>query len=166
MQIIDNPEKKRWPALLARPAYHTGNLDAEVRRILDDVKKNGDKAVDDYTLQFDQVHGTERNVPETEIDEAENKLDHNLKKAIGQAKLNIEKFHSIQLLPEPEVQIQTGIRCWRKSVAIEKVGLYIPGGTAPLFSTLLMLAVPATLAGCEEIIICTPAQKDGTVHPA
>jgi histidinol dehydrogenase len=166
MQIIDNPEKKRWAVLLGRPVYHTGNLDAAVRGILNDVKKNGDKAVAAYSLQFDKVSYTGGIVPESEFDDAENKLDQNLKTAIRQAKLNIEKFHSVQLLPEPPVEIQKGIRCWRKSVAIEKVGLYIPGGTAPLFSTLLMLAVPATIAGCEEIIICTPPQKDGTVHPA
>jgi histidinol dehydrogenase len=166
MQIIDNPERKRWAVLLARPAYNIGNLDAGVRGILDDVKKNGDKAVDAYSLQFDKVRFIEGNVPGGDFDEAENKLDQNLKAAIRQAKLNIEKFHSVQLLPEPPVEIRKGIHCWRKSVAIEKVGLYIPGGTAPLFSTLLMLAVPATIAGCEEIIICTPPQKDGTVHPA
>ncbi len=166
LQIIENPEKQRWPGLLARPVYHSGNFDVSVRKILEDVKQNGDKALDVYNRQFDKVGFTRGAVQDSEFDEAENKLDENLKAAIRQARKNIEKFHMNQLTPEPSVETQTGIRCWRKPVAIEKVGLYIPGGTAPLFSTLLMLGVPAKLAGCEEIIICSPPQENGTVHPA
>src|SRR5450432_171666 len=166
IQIIENPGKLYWQGLLARPSDHAGNLDTAVRKILEDVKINGDQAVASYSLQFDQVSISDRLVLQNEFDEAENELDENLKGAIRQSKKNIETFHSKQIIPEPEVEILTGIRCWRKSVAIEKIGLYIPGGTAPLFSTLLMLGVPAILAGCDEIIICTPPQKDGTIHPA
>lgn len=166
IQIIENPGKLYWQGLLARPSDHAGNLDTAVRKILEDVKINGDQAVASYSLQFDQVSISDRLVLQNEFDEAENELDENLKGAIRQSKKNIETFHSKQIIPEPEVEILTGIRCWRKSVAIEKIGLYIPGGTAPLFSTLLMLGVPASLAGCEEIIVCSPPQKNGNLHPA
>jgi histidinol dehydrogenase len=166
LPIIVHPEKQRWAELLARPDFHSGSLDAGVRKILDDVRNGGDQAVDEYSLKLDNVLVKERIVQENEFDEAEKKLDAGLKTAIRQAKENISIFHSNQLAEEPVVEIRPGIRCWRKSMAIEKVGLYIPGGTAPLFSTLLMLGVPAKLAGCEEIIICTPPQKDGSVHPA
>ena len=166
LKIFVNPEKKQWADLLVRPVFQIDSLDDSVRKILEDVKQNGDRSVDAYTLQFDQVHIKNRSVQQSEFDEAENKLDEKLKSAIRQAKKNIELFHGNQLLPESAVVTQPGIRCWRKSVAIEKVGLYIPGGTAPLFSTLLMLGVPAMLAGCEEIIICTPPQKNGSIHPA
>src|SRR5450432_4349285 len=166
LQIIENPGKLYWQGLLARPSDHAGNLDTAVRKILEDVKINGDQAVASYSLQFDQVSISDRLVLQNEFDEAENELDENLKGAIRQSKKNIETFHSKQIIPEPEVEILTGIRCWRKSVAIEKIGLYIPGGTAPLFSTLLMLGVPATVAGCKEIIICTPAWKNSAIHPA
>lgn len=166
LQIIDNPEKQLWASLLARPVIDSGSLDATVRAILADVKKDGDKAIDTFSLQFDKVSIGNRVVDEREFDEAENKLSQELQLAISHAKKNIERFHKGQYITEPRVQIQAGIQCWRKSVAIEKVGLYIPGGTAPLFSTLLMLGVPAILAGCEEIIVCTPPQSDGSVHPA
>lgn len=166
LQIIENPAKQQWKDLLARPIYHSDILDTSVREILKEVKCMGDKAVDAYSFQFDHVSFVNRKVNPAEFDEAENKLDEKLKSAIRQAKQNIAVFHKNQLVSEPAFETQPGIKCWRKSVAIEKVGLYIPGGTAPLFSTLLMLGVPATLAGCEEIIICTPPQKDGTIHPA
>ncbi|HEY4937279.1 MAG TPA: histidinol dehydrogenase, partial [Puia sp.] len=166
LQIIENPEKHRWADLLARPVFHSEKLELNVRKILEDVKSKGDKAVDEYSLLFDQIVVVDRIVRQEEFEAAENKLDEKLKASIRQAKQNISTFHSNQLIQEPKVETQPGIRCWRKSVAIEKVGLYIPGGTAPLFSTLLMLGVPAILAGCQEIIICTPPQKDGTIHPA
>jgi histidinol dehydrogenase len=166
LQIIENPAKPQWTGLLARPADHSENLDASVRKILSDVKNSGDRAVDEYSLQFDQVSLQDRLVQPEDFREAENKLESGLKAAIRQAKQNISVFHSNQLAKEPSVETMPGIVCWRKSVAIEKVGLYIPGGTAPLFSTLLMLGVPATIAGCAEIIICTPPGKDGTIHPA
>ena len=166
LKIIENPGKQYWPALLARPVLPSGNLETSVRKILDDVKIRGDQAVADYSLQFDQVNILNRLVQEQEFHEAEKKLDENLKKAIRHARQNIIKFHSNQLIQEPVVEIEKGIRCWRKPVPIEKVGLYIPGGSAPLFSTLLMLGIPAVLAGCDEIVICSPPQKDGSLHPA
>jgi histidinol dehydrogenase len=166
MQIIENPEKTRWPELLARPVYHSVGLDASVRKIMEDVKSRGDKAVNEYTEKFDQVRIGNAAVPLAGLDGAEKLLGENLKAAIRLAKKNITTFHRNQIMDESKIETMPGIHCWRRSVAIEKVGLYIPGGTAPLFSTLLMLGVPATLAGCEEIIICTPPMKDGTVHPA
>jgi histidinol dehydrogenase len=166
LQIIENPEKQFWTALLARPVINSENLESRVREILEDVKRTGDKAVMRYSALFDQTVIVDLVVQKKEFDEAENKLDEELKAALQQAEKNISTFHSSQQIPEPEVEAIPGIRCWRKAVAIEKIGLYIPGGTAPLFSTLLMLGVPAKLAGCKEIIICTPPQKDGTIHPA
>jgi histidinol dehydrogenase len=164
--IIENPEKEDWTTLLARPVYHHENLDSSVREILDGVKKRGDRAVDEYTRQFDQVSVKTLMVRPDEFIQAENNLEPGLKTAIQHAKENISRFHRNQVSTEPAVDIQNGVRCWRKPVAIEKVGLYIPGGTAPLFSTLLMVGVPAVIAGCSEIIVCTPPQKDGTIHPA
>jgi histidinol dehydrogenase len=164
--IIENPEKGQWRELLARPADLSSSLDAPVRKILDAVKKGGDDAVHAFSLQFDGAGFNRDPVQPAEFDQAENTLDEKLKSAIRQAAANISKFHSVQILPEPVVETRPGIRCWRKPVAIEKVGLYIPGGSAPLFSTLLMLGIPAQIAGCAEIIVCTPPQKDGTIHPA
>jgi histidinol dehydrogenase len=166
LEIIENPVKSQWIKLLARPAYHSDGMDETVYKILRDIKIRGDKAVDEYSLRFDKVSFHDRAVNTNDLDDSEWQLDEKLKKAIVQAKQNITVFHKNQLIPESYVETAPGIKCWRRSVAIEKVGLYIPGGTAPLFSTLLMLGIPATLAGCEEIIICTPPQKDGTVHPA
>ncbi len=166
LQIIENPEKQRWAALLKRPVLQSEDLDDTVREILEGIKKGRDKALNTYSVQFEQSAISNRIVSEKEMEAAEGKLEENLKTAIRQAKKNIEAFHSKQLTPESEVEVMPGIRCWRKAVAIEKVGLYIPGGTAPLFSTLLMLGVPAKLAGCEEIIVCTPPQPDGSIHPA
>src|SRR5579863_4358287 len=153
LQIIENPEKQQWSSMLKRPVINSGNLDKDVRKILEDVKKSGDKAVVEYSVLFDQTSATELSVGKKEFEEAEEKLSEELKTAILQAKKNISKFHSNQCIPEPEVETLPGIQCWRKSMAIEKIGLYIPGGTAPLFSTLLMLGVPARIAGCREIII-------------
>lgn len=166
LQIIDNPEKQLWKNLLERPVIHSGDLDPSVRRILDDVRKNGDKAVKEYSFLFDKIKTDDFLVRREEFDLAERMLDEELKIAIRRAEKNISTFHGSQLTEESKMEIQPGIQCWRKSVGIEKVGLYIPGGTAPLFSTLLMLGVPAKLAGCKEIIVCTPPQKDGTIHPA
>jgi histidinol dehydrogenase len=166
LQIIENPARQQWTDLIARPVYHSNGLNESVSKILTDVKDRGDKAVDEYTLQFDKVSFNDRRVSGADIDEAEWELDEKLKKAIIQAKQNITAFHKNQINSEPFVETNPGIKCWRRSVAIEKVGLYIPGGTAPLFSTLLMLGIPATLAGCGEIIVCTPPQKDGSIHPA
>ncbi len=164
--IIENPRKELWTKILARPVFLAEDLDITVRKILSDVKHRGDKAVSEYSLQFDQVSVANGMVQPEEFSHAANSLEAGLKTAINQAKENITVFHRNQLVAELPVEINSGIRCWRKPVAIEKVGLYIPGGTAPLFSTVLMLGVPAVLAGCREIIICTPPQKDGTIHPA
>jgi histidinol dehydrogenase len=166
LPIIENPERSHWAAMLARPVLNMEGLDLTVRKILEDVKKNGDQAVAEYSLTFDKVSVTDRAVQDREFDEAEKILAPELKMAIRQARQNIEKFHANQLISEPIIETMPGIRCWRKSVAIEKVGLYIPGGTAALFSTLLMLAVPAKLAGCKEVVICTPPQLNGKIHPA
>jgi histidinol dehydrogenase len=166
MQITENPARRLWKELMARPVYHTGGLDEAVRKILADIKTRGDEAVNEYTLQFDKVGFQNPLVSTSDLDKAEGQLDDKLKQAIIQAKQNITVFHQNQMISEPCIETGPGIKCWRRSVAIEKIGLYIPGGTAPLFSTMLMLGIPATLAGCEEIIICTPPQKDGTIHPA
>ena len=166
MPIIENPDSGTWKDLLARPADHSAELDGPVRKILDGVKKGGNKVVDDYSLQFDGVGFTGQFIESVEFDQAGNKLGEKLKTAIRNAAENISAFHKVQILEEPLVETSPGIRCWRKPVAIEKVGLYIPGGSAPLFSTLLMLGIPAQIAGCSEIIVCTPPQKDGSIHPA
>ena len=166
LQIIENPAREDWSKLLSRPVYQSGGLDETVSKILADVKKRGDRAVDEYSLRFDKTRFQDRMVSSNDFGEAEKFVDDRLKIAIRQAIENITVFHKSQIISESYVETRPGIKCWRRSVGIEKVGLYIPGGTAPLFSTLLMLGIPATLAGCEEIIICTPPRKDGTVHPA
>jgi len=166
LQIIENPGKNQWRNLLTRPVHHSDGLNETVSKILADIKNRGDKALDEYTLQFDKASFHDRLVNTIDLDKAEELLDEKLKRAVLQAKQNITVFHRNQVISEPYVETRPGIKCWRRSVAIEKVGLYIPGGSAPLFSTLLMLGIPATLAGCQEIVICTPPQKDGTIHPA
>ncbi len=162
-----------WNELTKRPVLETASLEKSVRKILEKVKTKGDKAVKKYTKEFDGVKLKRFLVSQKEIDAAEKFLPQELKEAIQQAKLNIEKFHLSQVEEIKIVETMPGIKCWRKSVAIEKVGLYIPGGTAPLFSTVLMLAIPATIAGCKEIILCTPPSplsssrgSGGEVHPA
>jgi len=166
LQIFENPARETWKELLTRPVYQNDGLDDTVFTILADIKNRGDQAVQEYALAFDKVTFHDPQVDAADLDKAEGQLDEKLKNAIIQAKQNITAFHRNQMMSEPDTEIMPGIKCWRRSVAIEKIGLYIPGGTAPLFSTMLMLGIPARLAGCEEIIICTPPQKDGTVHPA
>lgn len=166
MKLYNHPDKANWPAILQRPVLEAKNLEATVQAVLDDVQRRGDAALRAYTERFDGVKLTELQVSPAEREEAEGLLPKSLKSSIQMAKANIERFHSHQAEPVQEVETMPGVRCWRKSVAIEKVGLYIPGGTAPLFSTILMLGVPARLAGCREIILCTPPRKDGSVHPA
>ena len=165
MKIITLPEKERWEELCRRPEIDRNYLDNVVRDIINSVKSEKDKAVYSYSEKFDGVLTGTLKVTSDEIRESIRKIPQELKNAIDTAKKNIEKFHSAQLIPEPVLETSKGVRCWRKGVAIEKVGLYIPGGSAPLFSTLLMLGIPAKLAGCNEIIICTPAGKDGKVSP-
>jgi histidinol dehydrogenase len=166
LPIIDNPDIRSWNKLLARPADVSSNLEGQVRKILTEVKKGGNNAVHNYSLQFDRAGFSGLPVEPAEIDQAGNRLKDKLKTAIIEASKNISKFHEIRIPPEPFVETRPGIRCWRRPVAIEKVGLYVPGGSAPLFSSLLMLGIPAQIAGCSEIIVCTPPQKDGTIHPA
>jgi histidinol dehydrogenase len=166
MQVISNPDRKDWKKVLQRPYADNTAVLQTVHTILDDVKKNGDRALKELAKKFDGAELNELQVAEEEIKNAANNLSSELKAAIQQAKKNIEVFHEKQLSPVEVVETMPGVQCWRKSVGIEKVGLYIPGGTAPLFSTVLMLAIPAKLAGCKEIILCTPSGKDGNVHPA
>ena len=166
MILISNPDKSQWQEILKRPVMTTENLFDTVRSVIDRVKEEGDRAVLDYEEKFDKVVLASLAVSEEEQQEAENLVSEDLKAAIRLAKQNIETFHAAQRFEGKKVQTQPGVTCWQKAVAIEKVGLYIPGGTAPLFSTVLMLAVPARIAGCKEIVLCTPPGRDGKVHPA
>jgi len=151
---------------LRRPAIDSLSLEKKVRKILENVKEKGDKAVKKYSKEFDGIKLKKLQVSDKEIKEADKLVADELKQAIRTAKSNIEKFHSTQLHDEDIVETMPGVKCWRKNIPIEKVGLYIPGGTAPLFSTILMLGVPAKIAGCKEIVLCTPPGKDGALHPA
>jgi histidinol dehydrogenase len=166
MQIIKHPKKTEWAKLLQRPAMDSLSLEASVKNILLEVKANGDEALKRFSTIFDKVSIEELLVSNEEISIAVTFVSNELKEAIAIAKKNIESFHTKQTTEIEKIETMPGILCWRKSVAIEKVGLYIPGGTAPLFSTILMLSVPANIAGCNEIILCTPPSKDGTVNAA
>ena len=151
---------------LRRPLLDSSFLEETVKTILEEVKGHGDEAVRRFTLQFDKAAITDLQVTDSEIRQAQNSIGADLKRAIATAKKNIEKFHASQLNIENRVETLSGIECWRKSVPIEKVGLYIPGGTAPLFSTILMLGIPAKIAGCSEIILCSPPGTDGNLDAA
>jgi len=166
MQVIKNPDKKDWKVLLQRPYVDNRSILESVQQILNAVRQHGDEAVRSFTKKFDGVQLENFLVRKKEITLAENKLSIEIKNAIQQALLNIEKFHRAQLVSSEVIETMPGVQCWRKNIGIEKVGLYIPGGTAPLFSTVLMLGIPAKLAGCGEIILCTPANEEGEVHPA
>lgn len=166
MKQINNPDRSQWAELLKRPTLNTENLFDTVRGIIERVRAEGDAAVLALEEQFDKVKLTSLAVSDDEWQEAETLLSDELKTAIRLAKENIEAFHAAQRFEGKKVTTQPGVTCWQKAVAIEKVGLYIPGGTAPLFSTVLMLAVPAKIAGCKEIVLCTPPGRDGKVHPA
>lgn len=166
MQLFEYPDPSSWPALLQRPVMDTTALEGSVSGILQEVKTGGDAAVRKYALQFDQVQLDALQVTETEFAQAAAALDPALKQAILQAKQNIETFHRAQQEAGKIIETMPGVQCWRRSVAIEKVGLYIPGGSAPLFSTILMLGIPAMIAGCKEIVLCTPSNAAGEVHPA
>lgn len=166
MQRIKNPERKDWPKLLQRPYFDNSKVLQSVQEILQQVKKNGDEALRRFALQFDKVELQNLTVSKAEFEEADTALSQSLKAAIQQAKKNIETFHAQQKVETAIIETMPGVQCWRKTVGIDKVGLYIPGGTAPLFSTVLMLAIPAQIAGCKEIILCTPSNKEGAVHPA
>lgn len=166
MKSYLKPERNTWEGLLKRPSFDTTVLQEKVTTVLADIKQNGDTAVKKFTTQFDGVELDNFTVSKTEIEEAIALVSHDLKSAIQQAANNIKAFHSKQLSPIEIIETMPGIQCWRKSVGIEKVGLYIPGGTAPLFSTILMLGIPAQLAGCKEIVLCSPPNKQGKLHPA
>lgn len=166
MQLYLNTDPEKWPKILARPALDLAQLEGSVSAILQEVARRGDDALLDFTAKFDGVRLAELAVSKEEIALAAEQLPAELRTAIQTAKNNIAQFHAAQQETPQVIETMPGVRCWRKSVGIERVGLYIPGGTAPLFSTVLMLAVPAQLAGCKEIVLCTPPQKDGTVHPA
>ena len=164
--ILKYPEKSTWETLLKRPALEKKDLRNTVQEIFLKVKDVGDVALREFSLKFDQVTIENLLVSEEEIENATNFVSEELKAAINQAKENIYKFHFAQKENPIEIKTTEGVICWRESRAIEKVGLYIPGGTAPLFSTVLMLAVPAQIAGSQEVILCTPPQKDGSINPA
>ncbi|MEO6730078.1 MAG: histidinol dehydrogenase [Ferruginibacter sp.] len=164
-KIFINPIQNDWAELLQRPAFDSKALEGTVSAILDDVKLNGDAAIKKYAAQFDNVVLDQLKVSEAEIEEGVLQVSNELKAAIQTAKNNIEKFHAVQAQEPVQIETTTGVLCWRKPVAIQKVGLYIPGGTAPLFSTLLMLGIPAVLAGCNKIIVCTPCDTNGKVNP-
>ncbi|MBI3500666.1 MAG: histidinol dehydrogenase [Bacteroidetes bacterium] len=157
MQVIKYPERKIWEEILRRPAIDSSLLEEKVSSILKDVKENGDKALKKYSLQFDKVEMNSFEITKEEFTNAEKKVSKELKQAIQLAKRNIEKFHLAQKEKVKVIETTKGVKCWRKSVPIQKVGLYIPGGSAPLFSTILMLGIPAKIAGCKEIILCTPS---------
>ncbi|MDB4835076.1 histidinol dehydrogenase [Cyclobacteriaceae bacterium] len=166
MNIYKNPSEQELKEILKRPAFEQSGLESKVQTILDEVKAHGDDALKNFAQKFDGVTLDSLLVSEQEFDEAENLVDQALKDAIAVAKANIEKFHTAQKNPVEKVETMPGVVCWREDRPIEKVGLYIPGGTAPLFSTILMLVVPAKVAGCKEIVLCTPPNKEGKVHPA
>ena len=166
MQIIKYPDREDWQELLKRPSFDSLPLEETVKSILSEVKANGDEAVRKFTLQFDKAEINDLRVSETEIEEAGRSLSSELKDAIVTAKNNIEKFHAAQLKEIDFVETMRGVLCWRRSIPIEKIGLYIPGGSAPLFSTILMLALPAGLAGCKEIILCSPPNIEGKLTAA
>ncbi len=161
-----NPSRDSWVDILQRPVFDISNLEERVLPILETVKQEGDAALKNYTKQFDGVEIDELKVSAREFEEAENLVSEDLKEAIKIAQINIERFHLEQVTEPQKVETMNGVVCWRESRPIGKVGLYIPGGTAPLFSTILMLGVPAIIAGCEEIVFCTPPNKEGKIHPA
>jgi len=166
MKTFFNPSKEKWAEIIQRPQINNATLKNNVSEILHDVKQNGDKAIKRYALQFDGVALNDLKVNDEEIETALEAIGNELKTAIQLAKSNIEKFHQSQNEEEKIIETSSGVMCWRRSVAIDKVGLYIPGGTAPLFSTLLMLGIPALLAGCSEVVVCTPPDKKGKINPA
>lgn len=166
MNIITYPERSQWNDLLRRPTLNTATLRETVLEVLERVRTEGDKAVIEYEEKFDHVHLDSLTVSEEEFAEAEKAVSIELKAAIMLAFNNIKKFHEAQKFESKPVNTLPGVTCWQKAVAIEKVGLYVPGGTAPLFSTVLMLATPAQIAGCKEIVLCTPPNREGKIHPA
>ena len=166
MKVLKDPSKEKWAEIVRRPALNTESLFDTVRGIIDRVRTEGDKAVIEYEATFDKAELTSLAVTNEELEEGVALVSEELKAAISLAKQNIERFHAAQKFVGKKVETMPGVTCWQKAVGIEKVGLYIPGGTAPLFSTVLMLAVPAKIAGCKDIILCTPPDSKGKIHPA
>lgn len=166
MQIFEEPVRQEWEALLKRPNFDAAQLLPKVQTIIEAVAKEGDLALFRYSAEFDQVQLKSIAIDPAMVEQATQLLTPALKTAIQSAKVNIEIFHQAQIKKEEKIETMPGVWCWRKAVGIEKVGIYIPGGTAPLFSTVLMLGIPAKLAGCKELVLCTPPRKDGTVDPA
>ena len=166
MKTFIEPSRSAWAAITSRPQLDNLSLVGKVSEVLQAVRKTGDQAVLQFTSTFDGVNLSAFTVSEKEWEEAENQVSATLKTAIQQAAKNIEIFHQQQLLEITPIETQPGVKCWRKSVGIEKVGLYIPGGSAPLFSTILMLGIPARLAGCKQVVLCSPPNKAGRLHPA
>lgn len=166
MNLYTNPAKETWGNLTARPSLELDFLESSVKNILNRVRTAGDAALKELTLQFDKASLSVLQVSDEEITEAETKVSQELREAISIAQKNIEKFHASQVSEVKTVETMPGVTCWRKSVAIDKVGIYIPGGTAPLFSTVLMLGTPAKLAGCREVILCTPPDSEGKINAA
>ena len=166
MNIIKYPTEKDYPSICERPHLNVRELNTIVTGVLDDIKKRGDRAIFDYEERFDHVRLLTLTISDDEINEAWENIDRSLRDAILLAHDNIRIFHESQKFKRQKVQTAEGVTCWQKSVPIQRVGLYIPGGTAPLFSTVLMLATPAKIAGCEEIVLCTPPDKEGRVNPA
>ena len=166
MKVICYPVKEEWDELVKRPHLDVSELNATVEGVLNDVKNHGDSAVIRYEEKFDHAHLDSLSVSDAEMEEAESLVSLELKHALELAHHNISSFHQSQQFHGEKVETVSGVTCWQKSVAIEKVGLYIPGGTAPLFSTVLMLATPAKIAGCKEIVLCTPPNREGKVNPA
>ena len=166
MNKIYNPEKDSWSTLLSRPTQTVEDIEATVLEIFNEVKQKGDVAIEKYTNLFDGIELKNIQVSANEISEKGKTIDESLKQAILLAKNNIEKFHKAQKTSKIEVETAVGVNCWQEKRPIQKVGIYIPGGTAPLFSTVLMLAIPAKLAGCSEIVLCSPPDKEGNINPA
>ncbi len=165
MRTLENPATDTWKDLCKRPVKNQSELGDQVREIMMRVRTEGDKALVQYNRQFDGAETDDLRIPDDEISDSEKLIPDDLKKAIAIAGSNIEKFHRSQLTVEKPVETLNGVTCWRKSVPVERAGLYIPGGTAPLFSTVLMLAIPARIAGCRETIMCTPPDRKGRVNP-
>lgn len=166
MKVYNQPSPATWASILKRPTLNHQILESTVTEILHQIKTNGDEAIFDYTSRFDKVNLNSLLVSEEETTLAISQIAPTLKIAIQTAKQNIETFHKSQLQPVEVIETMPGVQCWRKNVGIQKVGLYIPGGTAPLFSTVLMLGIPAKLAGCETIVLCSPPNAQGQIHPA
>ena len=166
MKKFFNPTKAEWPDILKRPTQTVEDIKETVNQVFAEVKSKGDVAVSKYTELFDGINLANTQVTEKEISAAANEVSEELKEAIKLAKSNIENFHTAQKTDRIEIETTNGVKCWQEKRAIQKVGLYIPGGSAPLFSTILMLAAPANIAGCKEIVLCTPPDKNGNVHPA